>query len=552
MPSSSSLRRATATVLTALALLAGLGQTPASGAFTSCTALGTTVTAIADAASPSTLSVGGGGAILADGAPCAGATVAGTDLVQILNAAPGPAPAVTIDLSGGAFAPGATDEPGSTSDEIEFHVAFAGIDLAVLTIAGGDGPDHLVAGAAGLNLNAAEPDDDVDVTYLVTGTDYGGAIIDRMLGRDGDDVLSNAGGEGTGAAWPFSTPLLDGGAGDDVIRAGEEDALMVGGPDDDLLVGGPDDLDELRGGPGFDLLEGSGGDDILDGGPDEDWAAYTNAPGPVTARLPGGTEPGTDGYGATDVYVAIERLSGSPHDDRLTGDGGANIVNGQGGDDVIVLRGGSDLSRGGEGDDTIDGGPGEDGISGDDGADLLEGGGADDDISDGPGNDVVLGGGGDDTLDASGFDPDFGLLPSGADLLRGGPGTDTVHYWPRATGVTVTLDGLANDGAPGEADNVGGPGGDVENVEGGFGDDVLVGARGANRLDGLGGGDTLEGGEGRDTLVGGAGEDVLLGGDGRDELFADDGEADMLDGGPRRDTADVDALDVVSSVETVT
>jgi Ca2+-binding RTX toxin-like protein len=545
-------------VLVGCALAASSGT--ARAAWTSCTWAAGAVTASGDASSANVLSVGPTGEILANGVACGAADVHNTDLVRVVNTSPGSTLGVTIDLSGGAFAPGATDEPGSTSDEIEFDLSFSGVILPEVTVVGGAGPDHIVAGSAGLNLNAGEVDDDVDVTYLVSGSDLGNSILDRLVGNGNDDILSNAGGEGTGGPWPFSTPLIDGGPGNDILRSGTEDALLVGGPDNDQLFGGPDDLDSLQGdagndelhggaggdilsgGVGFDILSGDAGNDQLDGGNDLDWAEYIDAPGPVTATLPGGTAAGADGYGSTDTYTAIERLGGSPQADLLTGDGGNNIVNGRGGDDTIVLGAGNDVSRGGDGADTISGEAGNDGISGDAGSDNLIGGGQDDAISDGPGNDLVSGGPGDDELDASGFDPDLGLLPSGADRLSGGAGTDRVHYWPRVTAVSVILDGLADDGAVGEGDNVGGPADDVENVDGGFGNDLLIGNGGRNAVDGQAGRDLILGLDGPDLITGGADADVLTGGAGNDRFDAEDDVVDVVTGGTGVDQAAVDRL----------
>ena len=86
-----------------------------------------------------------------------------------------------------------------------------------------------------------------------------------------------------------------------------------------------------------------------------------------------------------------------------------------------------------------------------------------------PGNDILRGGPGDDVLDG-------GL---GSDDMAGGRGTDAVTYAGRPA-VTVTIDDLANDGPPGELDNVQT---DIENVYGSDGADMLTGSAGANALD---------------------------------------------------------------------
>ena len=570
-------RSAPATTLTAVAMAGaalwlGVGAGHAGGV--GCTLVAALVWGITDAGSRGAAAAGAGGAILANGVACADATTANTDLIQIVDdgfAAWVAAPDVTIDLSGGPFAPGATDELGSSSDEIELHLQFDKVALPLLTVAGSSGADHVVAGAGGLNLNAGEPDDDVDLTYSVTNVDYGNTILDRLVGGAGDDVLSNAGGEGTGGPWLFSTPLIDGGEGNDTLSAGDEDALILGGAGNDTLRGGPDDYDELRGGPGYDALEGGAGDDILDGGPQDDWALYANAPGPVNATLPGGTAPGGDGHGNTDTYTSIERLQGSEFDDLLIGGAGPDHIMAGDGNDIVRGNGGDDSIGGGDGDDTIDGGPGHDrGLSGDGGNDTVTGGAGDDQLSDGSGDDSVFGGPGNDFIEASEWDPDLGLQPIGSDLLSGGNGSDTVAYWFRDVGVTITLDGAWNDGPTPDPnrDNVGGPTNDVENLGGSLnGNDTLVGNGAANRIEGYGGGDTLDGGagkdellggagadtlgggEGKDTLDGGSGADALLGGAGKDMLLADDGASDSVDGGPGRDTGDVDGSDAVSSVE---
>lgn len=523
--SSRFLRSRTRVVMLAAAAVALAGSAPASATFSSCyfSVFSHTIVATAGTDSGSFMTRDAAGVILADGAPCldglTAATVANTDTILITSNDPNVAAA--IDLSGGPFAPGFTDE-GDGSSEIEIAFNLPGDSLP--TVIGGPGFDSFTAGTDGsslaVNLNPDEAADDADVTVAGTPTL-------TLAGAGGSDTIFGSGGDGTGG--PTTSVLL-----------------ITGGDDGDWLVGG-NGPDSLYGGPGFDQLEGAGGDDRLDGGADADWAEYYDAPSSVTATLPGGTAPGQDGYGATDTYVSIERIAGSAHPDVLTGDGDDNIINGGGGADQIALGAGADLSWGGIGNDVIHGGSGPDGISGDEGDDSLYGESGNDDISDSDGNDSVFGGLGADELDASGFVPDVGIGPSGTDLLSGGPGIDTVHYWPRTAGVSVSLDGAANDGAAGENDNVGGPADDVENVEGGLGADTIAGNGGPN---------TIDGNTGNDVLSGGGGVDLLRGGIGDDSFAAEDGVRDFVFGGAGFDSAALDrrvdgdpVSDVAISVE---
>jgi RTX calcium-binding nonapeptide repeat (4 copies) len=147
----------------------------------------------------------------------------------------------------------------------------------------------------------------------------------------------------------------------------------------------------------------------------------------------------------------------------------------------------------------------------------------DDEIGGGDGNDFIL----------------ENIGPNGADSINGGGGVDRVLYTGRATGVNVSLDGIANDGQTGERDDVR-P--NVENVTGspnGFGD-VLVGNGLANDLQGFGGNDNLIGGGGNDTLSGGSGNNRLAGEAGNDIINARNGELDNIDCGEDRDGADRD------------
>ena len=93
-----------------------------------------------------------------------------------------------------------------------------------------------------------------------------------------------------------------------------------------------------------------------------------------------------------------------------------------------------------------------------------------------------------------------------------------------------------------------------DTLEGGTGDDVLVGSYQGDTLDGGPGSDVLRAGAGPDLLVGGPGRDTLQGEGGRDLIEARDGEVDTVSCGTNAgkstgreaDVAYVDTIDKVS------
>ena len=145
-----------------------------------------------------------GDQIALDGASCDTATVTNTDTIAV--AATGVPGVITIDLGGGAFAPGLTPET-EAGPEIEFVLTLPG-GAPTVRILGAAGPDHVVVGALGINLDATEPVGDPDVTMT------GGPAL-SVDGAGGNDTLSVAGGAGTGA--PSAGAGLAGGGGDDLL-----------------------------------------------------------------------------------------------------------------------------------------------------------------------------------------------------------------------------------------------------------------------------------------------------------------------------------------------
>ena len=177
--------------------------------------------------------------------------------------------------------------------------------------------------------------------------------------------------------------------------------------------------------------------------------------------------------------------------------------------------------------DSFTGGDGDDNLYGYAGNDTLDGGAGANTFNDGDGDDVIVGGPHNDTWNV-------GL---GRDVFTPGDGTDAVSYGGRTAAVTITLNGVADDGQAGEGDNVGA---DVEDATGGAGNDTIVG----NDL-----GDRLHGGAGDDSIVGGAAEDRLEGEEGNDTIDARDGRYDSIDCGPGNDVVFADPGDSTEGCE---
>jgi len=256
----------------------------------------------------------------------------------------------------------------------------------------------------------------------------------------------------------------------------------------DILIG--NSLNNLvQGLAGSDLFIGNAGNDTFYGGADIDTVSYRRDSGSVTVNL--SLNQAKDGFGGTDTIYEIENIIGSAFKDTLIGDNQANTI------------------LGGDGNDIIDGKEGSDRLFGENG------------------NDEIFGGSGDDYL--------VGGTGSGwpSDILDGGSGNDTASYITAASGVAASL--AERTGWQGDAT------GDkfisIENLEGSFYNDTLVGDGGNNILSGLAGNDTLEGRAGNDTLEGGSGNDALWGNDGNDILKGGDG-ADTLVGDLGNDSLD--------------
>jgi RTX calcium-binding nonapeptide repeat (4 copies)/Domain of unknown function DUF11 len=185
-------------------------------------------------------------------------------------------------------------------------------------------------------------------------------------------------------------------------------------------------------------------------------------------------------------------------------------------------------------------------IVGTPGNDTLRGTSRRDEICGAGGRDLILAGGGPDLVRGmgrlvGGAGRDFLFVTTGEDQRL----PETAVESPPAFG-TLLDGGPGDDYLLGEAgnDRVRGGAGNDE-IEGSNGRDRLLGGEGRDRLNGEEGGDSLDGGAGNDDLAGHHGDDVVRGGAGNDRVrggyFNDSNERfrpggdDRLFGGPGRD-----------------
>jgi len=325
-----------------------------------------------------------------------------------------------------------------------------------------------------------------NIQVLNGGGDW---YTNRVLGTEGNDTLDFS-------AMTVSNFIIDGGvgndtvtgtAGDDYIQAGYGNDVLNGGAGDDffLLRGNPTDasaidgLDQYDGGAGINKIVGSQSQpdtllvtnnlanlkniQVLVGG--GDW--YTN-------RILG-----TEGNDALDFSaiavsnfiidggVGNDTVTGTAGDDYIQAGYGNDVLNGGAGDDVFLLRGNLTDSAALDGLDQYDGGAGVNKIVGSQGSDTLL-------VTSGLANlknIQVLHGGSDDWYN---------------NRILGTGSNDTLDF-SAMTLINFTLDG-------------------------GAGDDLIIGTAESDHFEGSQGSDTLKGGAGGDTYAfsRGSGADLIV------------------------------------------
>jgi Ca2+-binding RTX toxin-like protein len=295
---------------------------------------------------------------------------------------------------------------------------------------------------------------------------------------------------------------------DDVAPLGD---TLLGNTGNDTLIGGPSD-DLLNADGGSDLLLGNGGNDTLLGG------------------------------------SSADTLNGGDGNDSLDGQGGPDVVEGGNGDDIFVWQGTS------SGSDTVTNASGADGVQvtlsplannititqsaipvdGTMGLIQVTEGAAKLTIDSSISQVTVNAGAGNDTVTVG----DLDTVCRSALVIQGDAGDDTISALNAKTGAIR----IRIEGGDGNDTLLGGLGGDtivggagIDRLKGGDGNDQLEGGSGADSISGENGNDTLLGGDTNDTLAG-DGADTLSGDAGNDSLRGGLGN-DVLNGGAGNDTA---------------
>ena len=130
-------------------------------------------------------------------------------------------------------------------------------------------------------------------------------------------------------------------------------------------------------------------------------------------------------------------------------------------------------------------------------------------------------------------------------VANGAGGDDTITAQPGA----AIRDGVFSIGGPAN-DLLRAPPGTNAIIQGGSGNDVIIGSRKYDQLDGERGNDRVSGRAGPDEITGGPGNDRLSGGSGRDDINSRDSMCDSVSCGPGRDRVKADRRDHLRGCET--
>jgi len=424
---------------------------------------------------------------------------------------------------GGTSAGSAAMSGGGGSDWITYQYATGGsatVNLATGTTGGTAANDRL----SGIVNIIASNQGDVLTGNTQNNSFISGAGADTINGGGGIDTVSYALDSGTSHTINLATNVSSGGyaAGDVLTNIG----VVIGGNSGDTITGNSGSATTITGGTGNDLFFGGSAADTFNGVSGNDAVSYGNVTGGVGLTISLANTANSSGWARGDLYLNIDTVVGTGFDDTFIGGTatGSATMDGAVGSDWIsyaTATGAATVYLGGG----ANGGTAQydtlvniENILGSGYADVLAG---------TTGANIINAGAGDDRLIGSG----------GSDTFDGGTGShDIIDYSVDSTGaansrpVTVYLGGFDEKGGNALSHGVSLPGGysgyglnkldgqgtasvdyyvNIEDIQGGTGNDILIGSGAANTISGGDGDDTLGGGGGGDRLDGGIGNDTL-------------------------------------------
>ncbi|MBD1883508.1 calcium-binding protein [Microcoleus vaginatus] len=405
------------------------------------------------------------------------------------------------------------------------------------TVLAGAGADFVRTSTLGGSLIFGQADNDTLVSVGPNDTIYGGDDEDSIRSQRTPALLFGDAGSDTIVAEARAT--VAGGLGEDILQGTVEANLMFGNQGADTILGGAQ-----RG-------------DSLYGGKDNDAIGFFIAGGGNNLSLQGGLGIGFAGNEGSnylrgdlgdDLVVGInvrDTLFGGRGNDTLRGVASNSYLSGDLDDDILVITNSTQSSPftssvitigierttliGGGGNDSLTGAIGEFGA----GRNFFEGGDGNDTINVFATSDTALGGAGDDfivsasvpnvisSVGASSSFPGF----AGRNLLDGGVGNDTIVA---AFSSDTMIGGEGNDSLSGTFTNAaGGDGNDTIDatkaffgnatgtalitLEGGLGNDLLIGYTNPTTGSSFTVTNLMNGSEGSDTIIFGSQRDRVIG-----------------------------------------
>jgi hypothetical protein len=277
--------------------------------------------------------------------------------------------------------------------------------------------------------------------------------------------------------------------------------------------------------------DGGGGEDYIDAGGTWFGAELLS----ILATLDGG--PGGDeihgGFAGDPFGGTGDTINGGQGNDDLFGYDGLDVISGGENDDIIM---------GGNDDDQLSGDEGDDQGYGEEGDDFVRGGDADDHVEGGNGMDDVDGEDGSDSTNES----DDG----GADVTRGGAGTDSISYDSCVDScsdnddITIDENEIADDGDVEQ--DAGNDFNEFENIN------YVIDDEASARIVTGDASDSIEGQSSIDDVTPGAGSDFVRLGPDNDTANTVDGFPDFVDCGQDlndNDTANADQFDELIDCE---